>query len=881
MTSTMTTRRAQRRHDGGWRCRVATVATGLIGFALLAAGCSGTEPDGAADRAREAPAVASTRQALEATPVRDGSRPTAKHPSGAPLRRVIVALRGDFAFEGTSKPEEIKAQRERIRLAQDRIASALGATTGKPSPSATARITQRYETVPGLALELTDDAYAKLKELPDVAQLLEDHLAEPTLAETTGPTLTDARRANLAVHGPRGKGKVVAVLDTGVDRDHPFLGTSRFAASACFSTGGWLGIDGIDEVTLCPGGAERETGGTSGENCSGSVTDCDHGTHVAGIVGGFADSDGNGLLDLGDNAGVAPEVSFVSIQVFHRENRQLLCASKPAPCALSNVSDIIGALDHVETLKTDRGIDLVAANLSLGFGNFTDPQLCNTIGYLAKWAVDDLRSQKIATVAASGNSAVSTSGAFVPGIAAPACISGVVSVGGTQDNDTPRASSQSAPFLSIVAPGSAVVSSVPGTGFASKGGTSMATPHVAGAWALMRERADATGDSDSVDAILSALRSSGRPVADTRLSVAQAFPRLDVLAATRLPVVGITGPSAVQITDTVEVGVTYTLDRHNFTGPLNILPSVQGAAPGDFTLTVDPNPTTASSVVVRIAHALHVTGAFTLHVHAAANGVRVFDQDTALTVDAARPTVTGFSPSSGPVTTPVLIDGSNFSSLTRVIFVGNTSAVEAQAPRVLSPTRLEARVPAGAQRGRIRVQNGINAATSADAFTVTQAPVITAVSPDHAPVGTFVAVTGVNFEPGTNVQLGTTAVSDLTVPSSTRITFRIPAAATGGPLRITTSSGSVSAPFAVGYPVPTLQSFTPQTGHAGQTMTIDGSGYFGDVLVRFGLKAATVTSIGPTRLRVTIPVGVPDSAKVVVRTPGGVVTSAQTFQTDQ
>src|SRR5207247_3248665 len=127
------------------------------------------------------------------------------------------------------------------------------------------------------------------------------------------------------------------------------------------------------------------------------------------------------------------------------------------------------------------GLTLAAVNMSLGGGlsaTFCDdePQ---------KPAIDQLRAVGVATAIASGNNGQ------VDRISAPGCISSAVSVGSTTKIDDVSFFSNVAPFLSLFAPGGSatggaadILSSVPG-GFGRKAGTSMATPHVAGAFAVL------------------------------------------------------------------------------------------------------------------------------------------------------------------------------------------------------------------------------------------------------------------------------------------------------------------------------------------------------------------------------------------------------------
>jgi subtilisin family serine protease len=144
---------------------------------------------------------------------------------------------------------------------------------------------------------------------------------------------------------------------------------------------------------------------------------------------------------------------------------------------------------------------------------------------MRKQMVDNLRSVGIATVAASQNNS------FTDKIAAPACISSAVSVGSATKTDQVSPASNSAPFLSLLAPGIPITSSVPGGGFGIMGNTSMATPHVAGAWAILKQQFPTA----TVGAVLNALRVTGLPITDAKNGVTT--PRIRIAEAFTAPIV--------------------------------------------------------------------------------------------------------------------------------------------------------------------------------------------------------------------------------------------------------------------------------------------------------------------------------------------------------
>ncbi len=87
--------------------------------------------------------------------------------------------------------------------------------------------------------------------------------------------------------------------------------------------------------------------------------------------------------------------------------------------------------------------------------------------------------------------------------------------------------SNSSTLLDLLAPGVAILSAAPSNGWLSKTGTSMATPHVTGAWTLARQ----VKPKASVNEILSAFQTSGVPIRDTRNGVTT--PRIAVDRALR------------------------------------------------------------------------------------------------------------------------------------------------------------------------------------------------------------------------------------------------------------------------------------------------------------------------------------------------------------
>jgi hypothetical protein len=132
------------------------------------------------------------------------------------------------------------------------------------------------------------------------------------------------------------------------------------------------------------------------------------------------------------------------------------------------------------------------------------------------------------------------------------------------------------------------------------------------------------------------------------------------------------------------------------------------------------------------------------------------------------PTITSFTPTSGPVGTSVSITGTGFTGASSVTFNGSAAGYT-----VNSPTSITATVPNGATTGPISVTTSGGTGSSSSSFTVIAPPTITGFTPTSGHVGQQVTITGKNFAGVTRVKLGATSAT-FTVNSATTITATVP-----------------------------------------------------------------------------------------------------------
>ena len=243
--------------------------------------------------------------------------------------------------------------------------------------------------------------------------------------------------------GYTGEGVVVAVLDTGVDRNHDDLKDN------IWTNVGEIAGDGIDNDG---NGYIDDVYGWDFTSDSNHTLDIEgHGTHVAGTIAGVKN-------DFGVT-GIAYNAQIMPVQVLND----------------SGSGSWEGLAEGIR-YAVDNGANVI--NMSLG-GSDAPSSVGSAIEYAA--------SQGVIVVSAAGNDSDSTTMGHDP--AAYAVDWGLAVGAVDEDNEIASFSNRSGetklPY--VTAPGVSVLSTTPNNSYDSYSGTSMAAPHVAGVVALMLE----------------------------------------------------------------------------------------------------------------------------------------------------------------------------------------------------------------------------------------------------------------------------------------------------------------------------------------------------------------------------------------------------------
>jgi subtilisin family serine protease len=394
-------------------------------------------------------------------------------------------------------------------------------------------VTRDYEVFPFAALTADAESLRELTTSPDVVGVYVNKTGDLALDETT--ELINA--GDVHQRGITGEGQMVVVLDSGVDTEHEFFG-ERVTEEACFSSGDGTG------TSVCPNGETEQFGPGAADPLTDEcgAEDCSHGTHVAGIAAGAA-------AGAAPSDGVAPGAEIGAVQIVTRD------------CEGCNgigwtYADVIKGIEHALVLNDEPDIDVAAVNMSLGVGlhsefcgtgdDTTDPDV------VLRAAITRLVDAGIAPVAASGNLFDDDE------ISSPACIQESVAVGATDDDDMPADFGNRNDLLDLFAPGVEVESSLADDTHADYGsldGTSMAAPHVAGAFALLRQ---ADPDS-SVAELLTRLQETGVPITHDSGGRDVTTPRIDLAAAVpEASGLTYTGPTSAAVGQTFTASATLT-----------------------------------------------------------------------------------------------------------------------------------------------------------------------------------------------------------------------------------------------------------------------------------------------------------------------------------
>ncbi len=452
--------------------------------------------------------------------------------------RVIVGVRAPFSAAATRAT--IKAGQSSVQNARTAVLASLS--------NYKVTVSRNNWVIPYMALTVDKGALQALIASPDVTSIDEDHELKAT--DTGSDALIGAPTA--WARSAYGTNAAVVIIDTGVQENHPFLG-GRIVAESCFSTTDLSGATN-HYYSNCPNGLASQQGAGAGTNCLYLSQGCEHGTHVAGIAAG------NGIYSGGVGyAGVAVGANIIPIQVFSTVTDS---SGSTVTGESAFDSDIISGLNQTYTFSASFVIG--AVNMSLG-NSFISDVACDSYQSGMTTAISLLYNTKIPVAIASGN------GLSTSGISYPACISQAISVGAVGDGtgtgssgdsnaiDVPAYFSNVGHNLSLLAPGVNILSSVPGSSYQSLDGTSMATPHVAGALAVLRAKLPGA----TVASLLQILRNSGKPILDTRSGVNITTPRIQL----NLAINTITRHKYVGSYDPVK-GIFY-LRNSNMNGPVS------------------------------------------------------------------------------------------------------------------------------------------------------------------------------------------------------------------------------------------------------------------------------------------------------------------------
>ena len=342
-----------------------------------------------------------------------------------------------------------------------------------------ARVRWRYRLVlNGFSVVLPSDRVDGLRSLPGVRNVYAPVQYGPQASTGTHPLQAARARPPAeigapAIWGPNlanaGQGVKIGIIDTGLDQRHPYFDPTGYTMPPGFPKGQvkYTTAKVIVAQAFPPPGATSQYA-----RLPFDPTSSEHGTHVAGIAAGDANTRAEGGVVV---SGIAPR-AYIG-------NYKALTATSSGLSPNGNSPELVAA---IEAAVRD---GMTVVNLSIG-ENEAEPSRD-----VVAQALDAAAAAGVVPVVAAGNDYQDVGAGSVssPGSSAQA-----ITVGAVEDGDT--STLVHADFSSVgpspmslrlkpdvAAPGVDVLSSIPG-GWATISGTSMAAPHVAGAAALLLQR---------------------------------------------------------------------------------------------------------------------------------------------------------------------------------------------------------------------------------------------------------------------------------------------------------------------------------------------------------------------------------------------------------